>query len=246
MWKKLKRFAWFWLKSPQRKRLGFLSTIVTDFRGLRGLAFQPKSREAIWVCVGVKDRTENLKRLVQSLIKINQNGAFALSVYDQGSADANALQAWLKEHWLDAFVWQSIPTEFTRAVACNRAVEQAKGDLIFVCDADMTVPAELEKQIRRYVRCFSAWFPVCQSQLSPDKTDWKWLTAGTGLFAAHKQWHAKALVYNETLSQWGGEDWDLFFKFYQNGIMPLRTRCAGLYHHWHPSLEPPDYKPVFF
>lgn len=245
MWKQLKRFAWFWLKSPQRKKLGFLSTIVTDLRGFAGLVFQPKCSDTIWVCVGIKDRSDNLKRMVESLGKINCNGVFALSVYDQGSADADQLQEWLEQHWKGALAWQSVPATFTRAVACNRAISQAKGDLIFVCDADMTLPANLEKHIRRFVRHSSAWFPVCQSQLSPGKTDWKWLTAGTGLFAGHRQWHTKALTYNENYTQWGGEDWDMFFRFYQNGIMPLRTRCADLYHHWHPSLEPPDYKPVF-
>ncbi len=245
MWKQLKRFAWFWFKSPQRRRLGHMSTIFTDVRGLAGLVFRPKCKETIWVCVGIKDRSDNLKRLVESLLNINRKDAFALSVYDQGSEDANTLREWLEEQWKGALVWQSVPATFTRAVACNGAIAQAEGNLIFVCDADMTLPADLEKQIRRYVRQSSAWFPVCQSQLSPEKKDWKWLTAGTGLFAGHRQWHAQELVYSETYTQWGGEDWDMFFRFYQNGIMPLRTRCAGLYHHWHPSLEPPDYKPVF-
>jgi glycosyltransferase involved in cell wall biosynthesis len=244
VWKQLKRFAWFWLKSPQRKRLGY-HTILTDFKGLLGILLPVKNEETIWVCVGIKDRGENLKRLVTSLAEINKNKSFALSVYDQGSEDAEALHQWLRQAWKGELVWQSKPADFSRAFAFNKAMEQAKGDLIFVCDADMTLPADIEKQIRQYVRKKSAWFPVCQSQLKPDAPYWKWLTAGTGLFAAHRKWHAKALPYHEAFVTWGGEDWDLFFRFYQNGIMPLRTRCTGLYHHWHTSMEPVGYKAIF-
>jgi len=244
VWKALKRFAWFWLKSPQRKRLGY-GTILTDIKGLLGLFTGQKSKETIWVCVGVKDRTENLKRLVESLATINTNGAFALSVYDQGSADATALEAWLKVQWKGLLVWNSVPAEFTRSVAFNRAMEQAMGTLIFVCDADMTLPLGLEKEIRKFVTKKTAWFPVCQSQIGPESAGWKWLSAGTGLFAGHKKWHGKAMVYDENFNSWGGEDWDMFFRFYQSGIMPLRTRCAGLYHHWHESLRPENYEKLF-
>lgn len=242
--KALKRFAWFWLKSPQRKRLGY-GTIITDLKGLLGLGFGLKSKDTVWVCVGVKDRSASLKRLVTNLQQINLNGAFGLSVYDQGSADAENLFAWLQENWQGDLVWKSRPADFTRAVAFNRAIDQAKGDLVFVCDADMTLPKGLEKQIRKYVRQSSAWFPVCQTQLAPENPDWKWLSAGTGLVAGHKKWHAKALFYDENFRSWGGEDWDMFFRFYRSGIMPLRTRCEGLYHHWHKSLRPEDYKNLF-
>ena len=244
MWKALKRFAWFWLKSPQRKRLGY-GTIVTDIKGLLGLIWAKKSTDTIWVCVGVKDRSENLKRMVTSLSALNMKGAFGLSVYDQGSADATELQAWLKANWNGELVWQCKTAEFARSVAFNQAVDQAKGDLVFVCDADMTLPLDLEKQIRRYVSKKTVWFPVCQSQLGPDSAEWKWLSAGTGLFAGHKQWHGKAMVYDENFRSWGGEDWNMFFRFYEHGIMPLRTRCEGLYHHWHKSLRPDNFENFF-
>lgn len=244
MWNALKRFAWFWLKSPQRKRLGY-TTLLTDLKGITGLVLQRKTNARIWVCVGIKDRSENLKRLVKSLSAINLNGSFALSVYDQGSADAEALHSWLKENWQGDFIWKSEHADFTRAAAFNRAIEQAKGDFIFVCDADMTLPENLELQLRRYVRKSTAWFPVCQAQLSQESDSWKWLSAGTGLVGGHKQWHSRALFYDENFKSWGGEDWDMFFRFYKNGIMPLRTRCDGLYHHWHPSLRPEDYENLF-
>jgi glycosyltransferase involved in cell wall biosynthesis len=244
VWRALKRFAWFWLKSPQRKRLGYRS-IFTDIKGLFGLIIGGKCDEQIWVCVGLKDRSESFKRLINSLNGINTYKTFALSVHDQGSADANELQLWLQENWNGLLLWQSEPADFSRALSFNRAIEQADGDLIFVCDADITLPADLEKQIRRFVRPNSAWFPVCQSQLRPESPEWKWLSAGTGLFAGHKKWHGKAILYDENFKHWGGEDWDMFFRFYASGVMPLRSRCQDLYHHWHTSMRPENYINIF-
>ncbi len=240
----LKRFAWFWLKSPQRKQLGY-TTISIDLMGLLGLFGSKKSWETIWVCVGIKDRSDNVKRLVTSLSAINGTGIFGLSIYDQGSTDSEALHLWLQKHWNGALVWESESGDFTRSAAFNRAIKQAKGDLIFACDADMTLPPDLENTIRRYVRPKTAWFPICQWQLNPKNPSWKWLSAGTGLFAAHKKWHGQAMVYDEKFQSWGGEDWDMFFRCYQSGIMPLRTRCKGLYHHWHESVKPDQYKNLF-
>jgi len=59
----IKRLAWFVLKSPQRKLIGF-STLLTDAGGLMNLAFGPKPEGRLWICVGLKDRTEPFKRLV--------------------------------------------------------------------------------------------------------------------------------------------------------------------------------------
>ena len=244
MFAALKRFAWFWLKSPQRKVVGY-KTIWTDILGLTAWLFSKKSKETIWVCVGIKDRTENLKRLVQSLSEINKNKVFALSVHDQGSADAESLADWLKTHWNGALQCNSAAADFSRALAFNKAIQHAEGDLIFVCDADMTVPNDLENQIRKYVTPKTAWFPVCQFQVHENRPEWKWLSAGTGLFAAHRAWHKNALPLDEKFISWGGEDWDLFFRFYKNQICPIRTRCKGLFHHWHKSLKPDDFTSVF-
>jgi hypothetical protein len=52
-------------------------------------------------------------------------------------------------------------------------------------------------------------------------------------------------VLDEKYSSWGKEDWDLFFRFYKAGIMPLRTRVKGLYHHWHTPSRPADFKKMF-
>lgn len=222
-----------------------MRTLWTDIKGIFGILLRRKSQEEIWVCVGVKNRTDNLKRLVSSLQKAEDAGSIALSIADAGSDDAFELKTWLEQSWNGKWVWSAAEQEFHRAEVFNRAIRQAEGNFIFVCDADMTVPVDLVKQIRRHVRTTSAWFPVCQWQMFEDMRDWKWFTAGTGLFAAHKKWHGDLVYYNETIKGWGAEDWDMFFRFYQKGIMPMRSRCNGLYHHWHQSMKPADWNPLF-
>jgi glycosyltransferase involved in cell wall biosynthesis len=240
----IKRFAWFVLKSPQRKLLGF-QTLLSDIKGILSVAFGIKSKEPIWVCIGIKDRSENLKRLVNNLKEQWSNNNFSLSVHDQGSADAPELHHWLKNNWPGTIKWASEPAPFSRAKAFNLSVAQAGGNLVFVCDADMTLPKNLEQKIRQYVTKHSAWFPICQWQKSPQNEDWIWFTRGTGIFAAHRQWHQKALGYDESITTWGGEDWEQFFRFYRNGFMPLRTRCPDLYHHWHKPTEPENWVKAF-
>lgn len=240
----IKRLAWFVFKSPQRKLIGF-STLLTDAGGLMNLAFGRKPEGRLWICVGLKDRTEPFKRLVQSLNETDPDGRIGLSVCDTGSADAEVLQTWLRANRRGEVRWEQRQEDFQRSRAFNAAIAAIPDDLFFACDADMTLPAGLEAKVRSMVRPRTAWFPICRWQLEEQGQAWKWFTAGTGLFAAHKRWHAAALPYNEKITGWGGEDWDLFFRFYQKGIMPLRSREYGLYHHWHPSLKPADWQPLF-
>ncbi len=242
--KQLKRFAWFIFKSPQRKILGY-GTFICDLKGLFSMVFGKKSKETIWVCVGLKDRTENFKRLVESLTVIHKNQNFALSVHDQCSADSRELELWLKANWPGKLIWSSEKADFNRSRAFNRAMYQATGNLVFICDADITLPPNLEQLIRKYTRPSTAWFPICQWQLKHDSREWMWFTKGAGLFSAHKIWHKNSLGYDESITGWGGEDWNQFFRMYKGGVMPLRTRCTGLYHHWHEPTEPQDWKKLF-
>lgn len=186
-----------------------------------------------------------MKRLVNSLNALTGNDKPGLSIADAGSADVEELKAWLQANWTGQLKFSHQAEEFNRARAFNRAIRQAPADLIFVCDADMTVPLDLMQLIRKKVSRKTIWFPVCQWQISEDKPDWKWYTAGTGLFAANKKWHGEQVFYDENKLGWGGEDWEHFFRCYRTGIMPLRSRCAGLYHHWHESLKPEDWQPLF-
>ena len=245
----MKRLAWFIFKSPQRKWVGWHS-LFTDFTGstewlLNGL-LRPNRNKTVWVCVGIKDRTEPfLTHLLPSLAAQAREQNLALSVWDCGSIDASRIESAIQQVWPTQWVFHSSPSPFARSMAFNKAMNLASGELLFACDADMTVPDKLGEKVRRNTGQRYAWFPVCQWQLDPEKEAWKWFSAGTGLFSATKKQLESTGGYDEGFTEWGKEDWDLFFRFYAKGIMPLRTRCDGLYHHWHPSSKPDNFIPMF-
>lgn len=246
--KKLRQFFWFLLKSPQRKWIGW-QTIWTDIAGVVSLITRSgviKKKDIIWICVGNKNRSSSLlKYLVKSLADCEENSNLALSVADCNSTDVSDLENEIKKIWKGPLIFTVKDEPFARSVVFNRAVNQANGEIIFVCDADVSLPKNLVPRIRKYVTSKSAWFPICQYQQSEYGKDWKWLTSGTGLFAATSAHLRKTGLYDESIKSWGKEDWDLFFRFYSAEIMPYRSRCIGLLHHWHPSEKPEDYVNMF-
>lgn len=245
MWNSFKRAAWFILKSPQRKFCGW-SSLLTDIQGFMWVLFsRKKAPQKIWVCVGVKNRSHALlEHLIPSLSKLNSN-RISLSIADLGSTDVDDLESEIRKQWSGELVYSSVQDDFSRAKAFNLAIQQKGEGLLCVCDADISVPLNLIGCIDRYVTRKSAWFPICQWQLEPGTTAWKWFSAGTGIFVAEDA-HVKATgVLDEKYTSWGKEDWDLFFRFYKAGILPLRTRAAGLYHHWHTPSQPADFEKLF-
>ncbi|MBS3915169.1 MAG: hypothetical protein KG003_11765 [Bacteroidetes bacterium] len=244
----LKRLAWFLLKSPQRKWVGW-STIFTDISGIFILFFHrifPIKNEKIWICVGVKNRGQYLlDYLVTSMNKAEQADQLALSIADCNSHDIPDLENKIREIWKGELIFHSENSAFTRAKTFNRAIKNSKGNLVFVCDADITLPQNIVQTIRRNTTKKTAWFPICQWQLEDTKPEWKWLSAGTGLFSTYKNNLDKTGLYDEQIQSWGKEDWDLFFRFYKYGIFPFRSRCKGLYHHWHQSSRPENYVNLF-
>lgn len=186
-----------------------------------------------------------LAYLLPSLSQITQPNQFALSVADCGSTDRDDLEKQIRAIWKGELVFSSVAEPFARAKCFNRAIQQAQGELIFVCDADMSLPKDLEKTIRKSIRKNTALFPICQWQIQAEIADWKWFGASTGMFAATKSQLQKTGLYDEKYTTWGKEDWDLFFRFYKADIMPYRKRVYGLYHHWHASLMPDDYENMF-
>jgi glycosyltransferase involved in cell wall biosynthesis len=244
----LKRFAWFLLRSPQRSMVGW-QTLWTDLEGLISVllpGFKPKSNNTIWVCVANKNRSEHLlKYLVHSLASNPRKDLFGLSVVDCMSSDNPNLESDIKTIWKGPMVFSQKEMDFSRSKAFNMAIDQAPGELAFVCDADISLPENIAQKIYKNTTEKTAWFPVCQWQLAAENNDWKWFTAGTGIFSAYKKQLQRAGMFNENIQSWGKEDWDLFFRFYKCGIMPFRSRCKGLYHHWHTSNKPENYENMF-
>lgn len=246
----LKRLAWFVLKSPQRRMVGW-KTLLTDLRGLSetGLAclFPPKQQQLV-VCTGNLNRsTHLLEVLIPSLLRASQGtGHIALSVADCGSDDVADLEAEIRRRWKGTLYFSRVQEPFARARAFNRAVKQSLEPHVMLCDADMEVPEDLLHSVQRFVHARCAWFPVCRHMLAaPPATEWKYLSAGTGICVLRREHFETLGGLNEAYTQWGHEDWDFFFRCYRHGIMPLRTRAFGLVHHYHPSLKPSDFRPMF-
>lgn len=248
--KLLRRLAWFLLKSPQRKIVGW-KTLFTDLRGMCSVALRylfPAKPPEIWVCTGLLNRSEHyLNVLLPSLIEVRSRGVrIALSVADCGSSDHPNLEQAIRERWNGNLVFSSRPEPFARSRVFNRAIRQAQGESLFICDADMSVPANLQQLVYHYVTRHSVWVPVCRKMLGPHPQDgWKYQSEGTGIVACTKKHLERSGMLDESINNWGGEDWALFFRLYRAGIMPLRTRSYHLVHHFHPSLKPADFKPLF-
>ncbi len=232
-------------KSPQRKWVGWGSLWV-DFTGWVSRKTNKKNHEVVWICVGNFNRSHSLlNNLIASVSKINHPEKIGFSIFDCGSTDAADLKMEIEKIWKGGLVFNQEKVHFSRSSAFNAAIKQAPGELIFVCDADIQLPPNFLDEIYRNVSTNSVWFPICQWQLEDGKAQWRWFTEGTGIFAATKKQLQKTGVYNLEFTTWGKEDWDLFFRFYQAGIVPHRTKCIGLYHVWHPSSKPDGFVKLF-
>jgi glycosyltransferase involved in cell wall biosynthesis len=253
---RLKRIPWYLFKAPQRRE-GTLKSLLTETVGLLSLGGHRLSRlfspelKPISICTGLKNRTANYLDFVLTSISAMKNPELIeLSIFDCGSEDAEYLEREIRRRWKGKLVFTKEETDFTRAYSFNRAIAQSSNQLIFATDADMSLPPDLVKQCNSYVSWESVWFPVCfylyenrPAIIAPENGEW--FPVGKGMFAATKAQFEQAGCYDTKYKSWGSEDVDLWLRFFKAGILPLRTRCKGLFHHYHPSLKPADFKPEF-
>ena len=237
----LKWLPWFLFKSPQRKA-GILYSWFTELRGTlsrRGNA----SNRCISICTGIKNRTDNyLHFVLDSVLKMDHQELIELSIFDCGSEDVEKLKKEIGDKWKGKLVFHSEEHPFERSYSFNKAISQSTNELIFASDADMQLPANLVELCNKYVRKNTVWFPVC-FHLYKDKPavisneNGAWRYSGKGMFASTKSQFNKAGKYNEKYKSWGLEDEELWLGFYKKGIYPIRTKCRGLFHHYHPVVE---------
>ena len=250
----LKKIPWYIFKSPQRE-VGF-GTLWIELRGilfylfhsLYFLLFKPKLKP-ISICTGLKNRSSNyLNIFLESVLKFDHSELIELSIFDCGSDDIAELEVDIRKKWKGKLVFSQQKIEFSRSFAFNRAVEQSTHPIIFICDADMTMPVDLVKRCNRFVFAKNVWFPVC-FHLNPDmnegytKENGQWHPVGKGMFAAKKKYFVRIGMYDESFKQWGGEDCDLWLRFYKHGFFPYRNRQKGLFHHFHESLKTVSFVP---
>lgn len=236
-------FLWWVFKAPQRKWIGY-STLLTDIAGYLEVLFQRKSYRRISVCVGVKDRSYNLLScVVRSLNEARFYTFIELSVYDCGSEDLPGLENNLRMKWKGRLVYREEKQEFTRSKAFNEAVMQSTSDLVLICDADMSVPEDIVEKISKYCTKRSAWFP--KIWYAEQSGAGRFLGEGTGICAMRKEDFVRAGKYDESIKEWGKEDWMLYFACYKHKIACIRTRERHFVHKYHPSLKPKDFVPLF-
>ncbi|MCG9881497.1 MAG: galactosyltransferase-related protein [Bacteroidia bacterium] len=242
------KFPLWWLfKSPQRA-FG-INTLFQDIRGVFIYLFrryiysvQPRN---LSVCVGIYNRSEIfLKHFVPSLAACNHATLIELSVFDCGSNDIQNLEQEIKKIFPGKLLFRSEPIPFARSKAFNEAVKQSSHELIFLCDADFSLPQELVQLCSNFVAPKRFWFPIVfyLYKNMPEvygKTHGEWmLWGGKGLVACMKQdfWNIGGL--DEAYKTWGGEDEEFYLRCYANGLSVIRSRESQLLHHWHPSLNP--------
>ena len=245
VYKNIRFAAWWLLRAPQRKIVGW-HTLFTDINGAWLVFAKPKPKDVLWICVGNLNREQSiLDKLLPSMLASKQANHLGLSIMDCGSAGFEVFEKELREKWPHGLVIQSKKQAFSRAEVFNQAIAMVPGNFIMAMDADMSLPADIYELACEQVRAGRVWFPICQWQLNEGEKEWRWFTEGTGLFAAYKADFEKAGTYNIDYTSWGKEDWDLFFRFYEQGICPVRTKTKDLYHHWHISLKPSNFEKWF-
>jgi glycosyltransferase involved in cell wall biosynthesis len=212
----------------------------------------PCQYKAICICTGLKNRSAHyLDYLLGSVTKARNKELITLSVFDCASDDVEHLEQEIRKIWKGKLLFRSEKIDFSRAHSFNRAVKMADEALIFVCDADMSVPQDIVRLCNLYTGRYVAFFPVCfklneknKALMMPEYGEW--FPSGKGVFASRKKDFLKIGAYDENYKTWGKEDWDLWYRFYLHAYYPLSFRVSNLYHHWHPSLRPDDFSPYTF
>ncbi|MEZ4804054.1 MAG: hypothetical protein R2852_00815 [Bacteroidia bacterium] len=158
--KNLKQLLWFIVKSPQRKWIGY-STLFLDMRAYLSVFFKTSRKQKITICVGVKNRSENLLSfLITSMNACKDKDLLALSIYDCGSTDVQDLKTSIQDIWEGDLKFETSDQDFARTISFNGAVKMADTELVLICDADMSLPADIVSKVVKYTGKFSAWFPV--------------------------------------------------------------------------------------
>ena len=218
---------------------------MTDVIGYFTFLLKKKGLGPITICTGIKNRSENyLNVLLASLKECENKELIQLSIYDCHSTDVPDLESEIKKKWDGVVTFYSEEIDFTRSYSFNKAIKQSCTELLFICDADMSIPSNIVSLVNKYVTKKSSWFPI---SLHLDKTGMqgKFKMEGKGIFASSKSHLEKIGYYNEDFKTWGDEDWEMFFRFYKSRIRPHRTKEQYLIHHYHESKRPEDYKSIY-
>jgi glycosyltransferase involved in cell wall biosynthesis len=238
---------WYIFKSPQRE-LGSKSVyldLLGIFRFLLVQTLPFKKSTKLSICVGNLNRNAMiLNYLLPSLNKLVYKENIELVLVDFGSDNFEELKENLEDRWAGRLNIISLKEPFTRSRAINVAVAAASEELLFIADADFSLPKNLIELCYRYTLFNSIWFPIV-FYLYKDKPErfgkgnGEWMQwGGKGILSIKRSKFLEMNGLSEKYKSWGGEDEEFWFRCHQNGEVVIRSRCRELLHHWHPSFNP--------
>lgn len=237
---------WYLFKAPQR-RFG-PKTIINDLRGVAyyflHFLFPPKPLKKISICTGLYNRSDNyLNHFLPSVLNASHRELIELSVFDCNSDDIPDLLIAIRKTWNGELVFDQAKIPFSRSATFNRAVLQASHPVIFICDADMSVPENIVELCNGYTGKKRVWYPIVYflfkdkpAKIGPGNGVWEEYSA-KGMLACLKEDFKAVGGLNEQYTTWGAEDNELWERFYQNGFVVISNKQKGLLHHWHTTLN---------
>lgn len=238
---------WFLFKSPQRALSS--TALFNDLKGiciyLYFLLFPKKKLVPVSVCTGIYNRSDNyINQLLRSLNQADHKHLIELSVFDCGSDDVSSLHDDIRKNWPGKLVFTREPVKFSRSYAFNRAVRQASGSKVFICDADMSVPKNIVRLCNQFTAPKRVWYPIYfflyknkPVRVSRQNGFWEQY-ASKGMFAVLKDDFIAIGELNEKYTVWGEEDTELWERFHKAGFTVIRNRQQHFFHHWHHTFNP--------
>ncbi|MFN9583004.1 MAG: glycosyltransferase family 2 protein [Bacteroidota bacterium] len=225
-----------------------MHTVLTDVLGLTiyvtRFFFPKKKLQPLSICTGIYNRSSNyLNRLLNSLEHAEYKHLIELSVFDCCSDDISDLEAEIRKRWKGKLVFTREPVKFARSYTFNKAVDQASHELIFICDADLSLPKNIVNLCNQYTGKNTVWYPIYfflykdkPAILNRENGEWEQY-GSRGMLACTKNAFSDAGRLNEAYTVWGGEDTDLWERFHRRHYIIIRNRVKGLFHHWHQTFN---------
>lgn len=237
---------YYLLKAPQR---GFSSNSV--YRDLKGIGvyiwyslFPFKTLKPITICTGIYNRSDNyLNYLLQSINECNNKDLITLSVFDCNSNDVENLELEIRKLWNGKLIFNSENINFSRSYTFNKAVKQSETELIFICDADLSLPKNIVTYCNFFVGSKRVWYPIFfflykNKPKTVSKVTGEWELYGSkGMLACLKKDWDLIGGLNETYVNWGNEDTELWERFHKSQFTIVRNKTK-IFHHWHQTHNP--------
>lgn len=242
----LKYPLYFVFKAPQRSFA--TKSIYYDFKGICIYIwyklFPFKMLKPITICTGIYNRSDNyLFHLLSSINLAKHQHLITLSVFDCNSTDVKNLKSEIEKKWKGKLIFNIENRDFSRSYAFNQAVEYAETNIVFICDADLSLP----KNIVNYCNYFTAnkrvWYPIFfflyknkPAVITKQNGEWEQYGSKGMVGCLKHDWQAIGGL-NEIYTEWGNEDTELWERFHKKGFTIVRNR-TNIIHHWHHTYNP--------